>query len=97
MRIRPIGNKVLVKDLSINDEGEEKVLAGGIIMPATANKFETSDKYVKVIDISKAIKDPQFKIGDTVMVNLYVGTEVDVDGEKLLLIEPEDIYGIKEE
>lgn len=95
MKIRPIGNKVLVKDLSPKDDGKEK-MQGSIIIPATANKFETSDKYVEILDISQKIENPQFKIGDIVLVNLYVGTEIDIDGEKFLMIEPEDVYGVKE-
>ena len=77
-------------------EDEKEQVQGGIIIPITANKFETSFKYVKILDISPKIETPQFKKDDIVMVNLYIGTEIEVDGEKLLIIEPEDIFGVQE-
>jgi len=95
MKIRPIGNKILCVDMTKKEDEKEQV-QGGIIIPITANKFETSFKYVKILDISPKIETPQFKKDDIVMVNLYIGTEIEVDGEKLLIIEPEDIFGVQE-
>ena len=95
MKIRPVGNKILCVDMTKKEDEKEQV-QGGIIIPITANKFETSFKYVKILDISPKIENPQFKKDDIVMVNLYIGTEIEVDGEKLLIIEPEDIFGVQE-
>ena len=94
-KIRPLGDKVLVK---ISEE-EEKT-AGGIILPDTARKKPQEGKVVavgtgKVLDDGK-IAPMNVKVGDIVIFAKYGGTEITVDHEDYIILGEDDIYAIKE-
>lgn len=87
MKIKPLGDRVLVK----LEEVEEKT-AGGIFIPQTAQEKTQSGTVVAVGD-DEMIK---VKTGQKVMYDKYAGTTVSVDNEDHLLIRYADILAVIE-
>jgi chaperonin GroES len=86
----PLGKRVLVAPM---DEDEEKT-EGGLIIPDTAKEEKTSQG--KVVKLGTTRKEFKFlvEVGDKVFFKKYSPDEVEIDGEKYLLIEEEDILAI---
>jgi len=89
MKIKPLADRVLVKPAP----AEEKV--GGIIIPDTAKEKPLRGQ---IIAAGNGTKDEQMvvKEGDTVLYGKYAGTEVELDGEKFLIMRQSDVLGIIE-
>ncbi len=90
MKIKPLSDRVLVRPAAA-----EEVTVSGIIIPDTAK-----EKPLKgiVLAAGNGTKDEEMvvKEGDTVLYGKYSGTEIDVDGEKLLIMRQSDILAICE-
>ena len=88
MNIRPLADRVLIKPAA----AEEKTL-GGIIIPDSAK-----EKPLKggVVAVGNGTKDEEMvvKAGDTVLYGKYAGTEIELDGEKYLIMRQSDILAI---
>ena len=77
---------------------EEKVSAGGIVIPDSATEKPIKGEVIavgggKVLDNGQ-LRVPQVKVGDKVLFGKYSGTEVKVDGEDLIIMKESDILGI---
>jgi len=93
VKIRPLGDKVLVKRV----EAEEKT-AGGIVLPDTA-KEKPKRGIVQAVGEGKLLDNGkrtelQVKKGDEVLFTSYAGTEIKIDGEEYLIMGEEDILAI---
>ncbi len=93
LKIRPLGDKVLVKRL----EAETKT-AGGIVLPDTA-KEKPKRGVVQAVGEGKLLdngKRNQLQVnkGDEVLFTSYAGTEIKIDGEEYLIMGEEDILAI---
>jgi chaperonin GroES len=83
--LQPVNQNVIIQlDASA---GEQKT-ASGIIIPDTVEKERP--KSGKVIALSN-IETPEVVVGDTVLYKDYSGTEIEVDGEKFLVVPYDDI------
>ncbi len=90
MKLRPIEDHVVVK---ITSAAEEKKI-GGIIIPDTAKEKPQMAKVIAVgtdEDLKKAVK-----VGDNVLYGKYSGTEIELDGEKYLILAKSEILAIVE-
>ena len=85
MSLKPLSDRVLVKPATA-----EQKTASGIIIPDSAKEKPLKGE---VIATGPGTKDEvmQVSIGDTVLYGKYAGTEVEVDGEKLLIMRQSDI------
>jgi chaperonin GroES len=94
-KIRPIGDKILVKRLS----AEEKT-AGGIVIPDTAKEKPKEGKVIALGDgkaLEKGGRAPfQVKEGDRIVFTSYAGTEVKIDGEEYVVMSEDDILAVLE-
>jgi chaperonin GroES len=95
MKIRPLGDKVLVKRV----EAEAKT-AGGIVLPDTAQEKPQRGKVVNVGE-GKMLengthKEVQVKKGDVVLFTSYSGTEIKIDGKEYLIMDESDIMAVIE-
>ncbi|NLE28374.1 MAG: co-chaperone GroES [Phycisphaerae bacterium] len=95
MKVRPLGEKVLVKRL----EAESKT-KGGIVLPDSAKEKPKRGKIVSVGE-GKLLDDGnrstlQVKVGDEVIFTSYAGTEVKIDGEEFLIMDESDILAVVE-
>ena len=88
MNIKPLADRVLVKPAA----AEEKTVSG-IIIPDTAKEKPLKGE---VIAVGNGTKDEEMlvKEGDQVLYGKYAGTEIEVDGEKLLIMRQSDILAI---
>ncbi|HID95390.1 MAG TPA: co-chaperone GroES [Candidatus Latescibacteria bacterium] len=87
MKVKPLGDRVLVKPI---EESEE--VKGGIIIPDTA-KDKPQEGEVRAVGTDE---DLTVKVGDTVIYGKYAGTEVRIDGEDLLIMPEDDILAVVE-
>jgi chaperonin GroES len=96
MAIRPLHDRVLVRPTE-----EEKVSAGGIIIPdsASGEKPNTGEIIAagngRITD-SGDVRAMDVKIGDKVLFGQYSGQAVKVEGEDLIMMKEEDILAVVE-
>ncbi|MDE6152563.1 MAG: co-chaperone GroES [Muribaculaceae bacterium] len=90
MKIKPLSDRVLVRPTAA-----EEVTVSGIIIPDTAKEKPLKGT---VLAAGNGSKDEEMvvKEGDVVLYGKYAGTEIDVDGEKLLIMRQSDILAICE-
>lgn len=84
--LRPLGKRVIIKRL----EAEEKT-ASGIVLPSQAKE---KPQMAEVIAVSNEVED--VKVGDKVVFKKYVGTEVKVEGEEVMICDVADILAVLE-
>jgi chaperonin GroES len=92
MKLKPLGDRVIVKAVE-----EEETTASGIVLPDTAKEKPQRGKVLAVGD-GKVNEDTgkrtplDVKEGDEVLYSKYGGTEINVDGEDLIVLrESQDI------
>ncbi len=93
-KIRPLGDRILVKRL---DEDKEQRSTGGIIIPDTAKEKPMEGKVVAAgpgrrTDDGK-IQKLDVKVGDRVLMSKYAGTEVKIEGDEYLIMREDDVLG----
>ena len=91
--IQPLGNRILIKRLEA-----EEVTAGGIILPDTAKEKPQQGKVVALgtggLDDKGNEINFHVKAGDKVLISKYGGTEVQLNGDDLLILPESDILGV---
>ena len=88
MNIKPLADRVLIQPAA----AEEKTI-GGIIIPDSAKEKPLKGK---VLAVGTGTKDEQMvlKAGDEVLYGKYAGTELELDGEKYLIMRQTDVLAI---
>jgi chaperonin GroES len=93
MAFRPLHDRVLVRRV----EAEEKT-AGGIIIPDSAKEKPAEGEVVTVGSGARSedgtVTPLDVKPGDRVLFGKWSGTEVQLDGEDLLIMKESDIMGV---
>lgn len=90
---KPLGSRVLVEPIE-----QEEVTASGIVLPETAKEKPQQGKVLAAgpgdrnEDGDRIAMD--IKVGDTVLFAKYSGTEVKMEGKKLLILRESDVLGI---
>lgn len=95
MKIRPLHDRVVVRR-----KEEETTSAGGIVLPGSATEKPSQGEVVavgsgKVLD-NGDVQAMAVKEGDIVVFGQYAGNTVKIDGEELLIMAENEIYGIIE-
>ncbi|GAD04835.1 molecular chaperone GroES [Porphyromonas crevioricanis] len=85
MNIKPLADRVLVRPA----QAEEKTV-GGIIIPDSAKEKPLKGEIMAVGNGTKD-EDMVLKAGDMVLYGKYAGTEIEVGGEKLLIMKQSDV------
>jgi chaperonin GroES len=95
LKLKPLGGRVIVEPIE-----QEEMTAGGIILPETAKEKPQEGK---ILASGPGERDEagnriamEVKIGDKVLYAKYSGTEVKVDGKKLLILRESDILAVVE-
>ena len=88
VKIKPLADRVLVEPM----QAEEKT-ASGIIIPDTA-KEKPQRGVVIAAGPGKKDEPMAVKAGDTVLYGKYAGTEIQIDGDDLLIMRESDILAI---
>ena len=95
MSFRPLHDRVLVRRVD-----EDEKTTGGIIIPDTPKEKPSQGE---IVSVGPGERDDNgnrvtldVKKGDKVLFGKWSGTEVNVDGEELLIMKESDIMGIVE-
>ena len=96
MKIRPLGDKVIVQRVEA-----EEVTSGGIVLPESAKEKPQRGKVISV-GTGKLLKDGgrgkmQVKKGDQVLFTSYAGTEVKLGAKEYMIMDESDIMAIIED
>lgn len=94
-KIRPLHDRLIVKRL----DNEDKT-ASGLYIPDSAKEKPQQGKVIAV-GKGKILEDgnvraPDVKVDDVIIFGKYSGQEIKVDGEDLLIMKEDDVYGILE-
>jgi chaperonin GroES len=95
MKLVPLDDRIVVKQ----SEAEEKTV-GGIILPDTAKEKPQRGKIIavgpgKMQDNGKR-SEMSIKKGDEVIYTKYMGNDIQIDGEKYVILHENDVLGIIE-
>lgn len=95
MKLNPLDDRIVVKQ----SEAEEKT-SGGIILPDTAKEKPQIGTVIavgpgKLLDDGKR-SQMSVKVKDEVFYAKYIGNDVEVDGEKFVILRESDVLGIVE-
>lgn len=92
MKLVPLDDKVVLKKLAA-----EETTKSGIVLPGQDKEKPAQGEVVAagpggIVD-GKEVK-MQVKVGDKVVYSKYSGTEVELEGEKYLIVRQSDILAI---
>lgn len=95
LNIRPLADRVVVQSV----EEEDQTFAGGkLVLPETAKEKPQKGKIVAAgtgrKDEDGDVIPMDVKVGDIVLYAKYAGTEIKIDGKKLLILKESDILAI---
>ena len=84
MKIKPIGKRVLIKPVK-----EEEITKGGIYIPESAKEKKKQGIVVEV----GTVEEKEFPVqkGDLILYTGYSSEELEMDGEKYLILESKDV------
>ena len=88
MNIKPLADRVVI----LPAPAETKTV-GGIIIPDTAKEKPLKGE---VLAVGKGTKDEEMvlQVNDTVLYGKYSGTELELDGEKYLIMRQSDVLAV---
>ncbi|MGY6518861.1 MAG: co-chaperone GroES [Lysobacteraceae bacterium] len=93
MNMKPLHDRVVIKRME-----EEKVSAGGIVIPDSATEKPIRGEVVAVgagkpLDNGQ-VRELTVKVGDKVLFGKYSGTEVKIDGAEYLVVREDDLFAV---
>jgi chaperonin GroES len=93
MNLQPLYDRVVIKRME-----EERLSAGGIVIPDTATEKPIKGEVIAVgegkpLDNGQ-VRPLKVKKGDTVLFGKYSGTEVKLNGTEYLVVREEDIFAV---
>ncbi|MEM7618215.1 MAG: co-chaperone GroES [Pseudomonadota bacterium] len=93
MKFRPLHDRVLLRRIE-----QESKTAGGIIIPDTAKEKPMEGEIVAVgtghVNDNGDVRPLDVKEGDRVIFSQWAGTEVQLDGEELMVMKESDLIGV---
>ncbi len=94
-KLKPLGDRLVVKPIE-----QEETTASGLVLPETAKE---KPQQGTVIAIGPGRRDDDgnriemdVAVDDIVLYAKYAGTEVKIDGDKLLILKESDVLAILE-
>lgn len=93
--LKPLGDRLVVEPVE-----QEEMTASGLVLPETA-KEKPQQGSVLATGPGRRDEDGDriemdVEVGDTVLYAKYAGTEVKIDGKKLLILKESDVLAIIE-
>lgn len=90
MKLKPLEDRILIKRLPAED-----VKKGGIIIPDTAKETPLEAQVISLGDGKRSDEGKRIpfsvKAKDRILVGKYAGTDINIEGEDLVIIREEDI------
>jgi len=96
LRIRPLDDRVVVEPF----EAEERT-RGGIVLPDTAREKPQQGKVIatgpgKLLEKTGERGQMSLKVGDRVFYGKYSGTEIEIDGDKYVILRESDVLAVQQ-
>ena len=95
MKIRPIGDRIVIKVIEDTAQTE-----GGIFIPDSAKEKPQKGEVVAVGEgktLDSGEKAPvSVKVGETIIYEKYAGRDIKIDGETLKILSTSDVLGVLE-
>ena len=93
MKLVPLGDRVVLKECVA-----EETTKSGIVLPTSSQE---KPQYAEVAVGPGAVVDGekiemQVKVGDKVIYSRYAGNDVELDGEKYIIVKQNDIHAVVE-
>jgi len=95
VNMKPLGSRVVVEPIE-----QEEVLPSGLVLPETAKEKPQKGT---VLSVGPGDRDDEgkriamdVKVNDVVLYAKYSGTEIKLDGKKLLILRESDLLAIVE-
>ena len=93
MKVRPLHDRLLVRRME-----EKETARGGIIIPDTAKEKPMEGKVLavgngKVLENGKRLA-LDVKVGDRILFGKYSGTEIEIDGEEVLIVREDEVLAV---
>jgi chaperonin GroES len=93
LKIKPVGDRILVQHIV-----EKEQVRGGVIIPDSAKEKPQEARVIALGTGTKtkdgAVTDFEVKVGDTVLIAQFAGSEVKLENEKYTLVREDDILGV---
>ncbi len=96
LNLKPLSDRLVVKPLE-----DEEVTPSGIVLPESAKE---KPQRGEVLSVGPGARDDDGKriemdvsVGDTLLFAKYGGTEIKMDGDKLLILRESDVLAIMDE
>jgi chaperonin GroES len=94
MTIKPLHDNVVIKPLEA-----QKTTKAGILLPDTVEKGKPEQGTVLAVGAGKnldngTVAKMSVKVGDKVMFKKYAAEEIEICGEKVLLVSENDILAV---
>ncbi|MFN2188585.1 MAG: co-chaperone GroES [Candidatus Promineifilaceae bacterium] len=95
-KLKPLGDRLVIKPTE-----QEETTASGLVLPETAKEKPQQGTVIasgpgKRDDDGKRI-EMDVKVDDVVLYAKYAGTEIKIDGDKLLILKESDVLAILED
>lgn len=95
IKLKPLGDRLVVKP-----KEREETTASGIILPETAKEKPQEGEILATgpgrRDDDGDRIEMDVSVGDTILYAKYAGTEIKIEGEKLLILKESDVLAIVE-
>tara|TARA_B100001029_G_C14916293_1_gene369396 strand:- start:371 stop:661 length:291 start_codon:yes stop_codon:yes gene_type:complete len=95
MNIRPLHDRAVVRRLE-----EETTSSGGIVLPDSATEKPSQGEILAVgpgkVNENGDVRPMDVKAGDKIIFGQYSGSTVKIDGEELLILSENEIFGVLE-
>ena len=95
MALKPLGDRVVVEPIE-----QDEITAGGIMLPDTAKEKPQEGEILAVGPGTRNDAGVRVEldvaVGDIVLYAKYAGTEIKLEGEKVLVLRESDILAIVE-
>ena len=93
INLKPLGGRIVVEPMEAED-----VTTGGILLPETAKEKPQKGTILSVGPGERDDKGKylpmEVKVGDVVLYNKYAGTEIKVDGKKIIILRENEVLAI---
>lgn len=96
LKIRPLDDRVVVQPF----EAEERT-RGGIVLPDSAREKPQQGKVIatgpgKLLEKTGERGKMSLKVGDAIFYGKYAGTEVELEGEKYVILRESDVLAVQD-